>query len=717
MKLNQLAGPLLLGLALAACRSNDDLGPTHVDPPQPPVARVVPQELVAHGDVRVDDYYWLNDRTDPEVIAHLEAENAYTEAVMASTRELRVGLYDELVGRIDPVDESVPYEDDGYWYATRFVEGGEYPVYVRRKGAIDGPEEVILDGNALARGHAYFAIGGFQVAPDGHTLAYAVDTVGRRKYDVRFVDLRTGEHYDDAIEQVTGNFAWAGDSRTLLYSRQDPKTLRSYQIWRHQLQRDAADDALVFQEDDEEFRCFVTRSKDERYFLIASSQTEATEWRYLHVNDPKGEPRVILPRERGHEYSVEVVGDDFVLLTDDEAPNRRVVRMPIRSQGRDAWQEVVPHRADVLIEGFEVFSGHLVLRERTRGLVRLRVIDTVDESEHLVEFDEPAYAAYLTDNRTFDTSTLRFTYTSMTTPRSVYDYDMDSRERVLRKRDRVLPSERFGAFDPARYTTERLWATARDGTPIPISIVYPRGFGRTGRHPLLLSAYGSYGSSRDATFSSARLSLLDRGFAYAIAHVRGGKEMGEAWYDDGRLFNKKNTFTDFVDCARYLLDNGYTSSERLFAQGGSAGGLLMGAVVNMAPELFRGVVAQVPFVDVVTTMLDDSIPLTTFEYDEWGNPNERDAYEYMLSYSPYDQVAAQDYPAMLVTTGLHDSQVQYWEPAKWVAKLRATKTDREPLLLRTDMEAGHGGASGRFRRYEEIAFTYAFVLDLVGIDR
>lgn len=701
----------LLIAVLPSCATTD------VHDLDPPLAAARPHVLSAHDDVRVDDYYWLNQREDPEVIAYLEAENAYTEAATAHLAGLRDELFAEIVGRIDPDDSSVPYEEDGYWYATRYEEGGEYPIYTRRKGAVDGPEQVLLDGPSLAEGHTYFAIGGFQVTTDGKTLAFASDTVGRRKYDVRFNDLIGRRAYGEVLEGVTGNMAWAADGRTLFYARQDPQTLRSYQIWRHVLGSDPSQDELVFQEDDEEYRCFVSRTKSKRYILIASSQTLSTEFHYLDASDPRGAFQVVLPRERDHRYSVEHFGDHFYLLTNDAAKNRRLVRTPIGRHERAAWEEVVPHDPNVLLESTEFFAGHLVLRERAEGLTRIRVREWASGTEHLVDFGEPAYAAGLSNNRSFDTTVLRYVYTSMTTPRSVFDYDLATRERQLLKRDEVLATERWGAFDPTQYVTERLWVTARDGERVPVSLVHRRDVPRDGTQPLLLSAYGSYGSSRDATFSSARLSLLDRGFIYAIAHVRGGREMGERWYEGGKLFDKKNTFTDFIDCALYLTSTGYTSTDRLFAQGGSAGGLLMGAICNMRPDLYRGVVANVPFVDVVTTMLDDSIPLTTFEYDEWGNPNERAAYEYMLSYSPYDQVSEQAYPALLVTTGLHDSQVQYWEPAKWVAKLRVMGTGDAPLLLRTDMEAGHGGASGRFKRFEETAFTYAFLLDLAGAAR
>jgi oligopeptidase B len=702
---------LLLGLALSACqgttRGSDASEHAALALPPAPVAERRPHEIATHGHTRVDDYYWLNQREDPQVIAYLEAENAYTAAATAHTAELRRHLFDEIVGRIDQSDESVPYEMDGYWYSVRYVEGGDYPVYVRRRGTMDGPEEVLLDGNALAVGHGYFAIGGFAVSDDNTVLAYGVDTVGRRKYDVRFKTIATGEHAPETLAQVTGNMAWAADGRTLFYSRQDPETLRSHQIWRHVVGTDPAQDVLVFQEDDDEFQCFVTRTKSKRFLMIGCSQTLTTEYHALAADDPSGAFRVVLPRERGHEYSVDHFGEHFYLVTNDRAKNFRLVRTPIADTARSAWEEVVPHRDDALLESIEILARHLVVRERVEGLVRLRVVPWDGSPEHVVAFDEPAYALRLGENRSFETNNLRFVYTSLTTPPSVYDYDLATKQRTLRKQDEVV-----GGYDPSDYVTERLWATARDGVRVPISLVMRRDTPRDGSAPLLLYGYGSYGNSLDATFSSARLSLLDRGFVYAIAHIRGGKELGERWYEDGKLLRKKNTFTDFVDCAEFLVKRGYSSKGRLYAQGGSAGGLLMGAVVNMRPDLFHGVIADVPFVDVVTTMLDDTIPLTTFEYDEWGNPNERAYYDYMLSYSPYDQVRATAYPHMLVTTGLHDSQVQYWEPAKWVAKLRATKTDDHLLLLRTNMAAGHGGASGRLRRNEETAFAYAFLLDL-----
>jgi len=704
---------LLAALALAgACATQAP--PTAPSPrpaaaPLPPVAKVSPHRLVAHGDVRVDDYYWLRDRESPEVVAYLEAENAYADAVMRHTGALQETLYAEITGRLKQDDASVPVQRDGYWYYTRFEAGKEYPLYCRRKGTLDAAEEVMLDGNALAAGHGYFAVMGWSVSPGNDVLAYATDTVGRRIATLRFKSLTTGEPLPDVIPEVTGNVVWALDNRTVFYARQDLTTLRPHRIYRHSLGGDQAGDALVYEEKDETYRCWVARSKSRRFLFIATTTTLADEVRYLEADRPDGEWRVIQARERGREYSVEHFGDHFYIRTNDGARNFRLMKTPVDAPSRAHWTEAIPHRDDAYLTGFDVFRDHLVLAERRGGLVRLRVVPWAGGGEHELDFGEPTYLAGLDSNPELDTSVLRYSYTSMTTPRSVYDYDMATRERTLRKRDEVQ-----GGFDPAAYVTERLHATAGDGTRVPISIVYRKGTARDGRAPLLLYGYGSYGASMDATFDPARLSLLDRGFSYAIAHVRGGAELGRAWYEDGKLLAKKNTFTDFVACAEYLAAQRYSSPDRMFALGGSAGGLLMGAVYTTRPDLFKGMVAAVPFVDVVTTMLDATIPLTTAEYDEWGDPNEKRFYDYMLSYSPYDRTTRRAYTNLLVTTGLHDSQVQYWEPAKWVAKLRAMKTDDAVVLLRTNMEAGHGGASGRFRRYRETALIYAFLLDLAG---
>jgi len=679
---------------------------------EPPVARVEPTELVTHGTTRVDEYFWLRERESPEVVDYLTAENDYLAASLARTDELQERLYQEIVGRIKEDDESVPYRFRDYYYQERWEEDAEYPVYVRREGAPDAPEELMVDVNVLAEGHEYFAasVGVRGLSENQRILAFGTDEVGRRKYTIRFLDLDTGEFLEDVIPDVTPNVAWAADDRTLFYTRQDPETLRWYQVYRHTLGTDAADDVLVYEETDEEFNVSVGRTQSRDYVFVTSSQTLSSETRYVPAGDPEAEFRVILPREPDHEYFVDHFGGHFYLRTNDGAPNFRLVRAPVADPSRARWEEVVPHRDSVLLEGFDIFREHLVVEEREGGLVRLRVIPWSGEEEHYIEFDDPAYMAFTTANLEFDTPVLRYGYTSMTTPFSTYDYDMRTRERTLLKRTEVV-----GDFDPADYRSERLWATARDGQKVPVSLVYRVGFEANGSAPLLLYGYGSYGASMDATFSSARLSLLDRGFVYAIAHIRGGQELGRWWYEEGKLLKKMNTFTDFIDVAEFLVAEGYADPDRLFAMGGSAGGLLMGAVVNLRPDLWRGVVAAVPFVDVVTTMLDETIPLTTSEYDEWGNPNEPEYFQYMLSYSPYDNTVAREYPNLLVTTGLHDSQVQYWEPAKWVARIRAVGRGDNKVYLHTNMDAGHGGASGRFRRNRETALEYAFLLDLAGI--
>ncbi len=677
----------------------------------PPVAKVVPHELEMHGHVRIDNYYWLRERENPEVIAYLEAENAYTEAVMAHTAGLQEALFDEIVGRIKQTDLSVPFFRDGYYYYTRTEEGKDYPVYARKQGSLDAEEEILVDVNELAEGHGFTSVSFPAVSSEGDLIAFAHDTVGRRFYNIRFKNLETGEYLEDEIPNVTSNITWANDNRTVFYARQDPGTLRRYQIYRHVLGSDPANDELVYQEDDVEFSCYVRKTKTDKYIVIGSSQTLSNEYRYLDADDPAGDFTLFMAREPDHEYSIDHFGDYFYITTNYEAENSRLMRTPVDRTSKEHWEEVIAHREDVLLLGFDVFKAFMVVVERKEGLLQIRIRPWSGGDEHYLDFGEPAYSAYPTSNPEIDTEVLRYRYSSLTTPGSVYDYNMKTREKTLLKQDEVL-----GGYDPADYVSERLYAPARDGVRVPVSIVYRKGTERDGDNPLLLSGYGSYGASRDASFSSVRLSLLDRGFVYAIAHIRGGMEMGRWWYEDGKLFNKKNTFTDFIDVAEYLVEEGYTSPELMFAQGGSAGGLLMGAVYNMRPELFKGVLALVPWVDVVTTMLDASIPLTTSEYDEWGDPNEEDYYRYMLSYSPYDQVEAKDYTNMLVTTGLHDSQVQYFEPAKWVAKLRALKTDDNRLLLKTNMQAGHGGASGRYQRYREIAFQYAFMLDLLGIE-
>ncbi|UCG85872.1 MAG: S9 family peptidase [Gemmatimonadota bacterium] len=688
-------------LGLPACNVQQDS--------VPPMAKQNSERLEHHGDIRIDDYYWLNQRDNPEVIEYLEAENEYTEAMTAHIKDLEDELFEEMRGRIKEDDSSVPYRLDDYFYYTRFEEGQEYPIYVRRRESMEAPEEIMLDANALAEGHGFFSVGRVMVSSGQDILAFTQDTVGRRIYEIRFKNLTTGDMLPEVISNVTSNIAWAEDNQTLFYTRQDPETLRWFQIFRHKLGTDPSQDMLVYEEQDEEFSSFVFKTKSKRFVMIGSQQTLSSEFRYLEATDPTGEFTVFLQRERDHEHSVDHFEDKFYIRTNYEAENFRLMETPVGDTRKRAWSEVIPHREDVFLSSFEIFAGHLVLAERREGLMRLRIMPWDNSAEHYLDFGEPAYWAGIGTNPNFDTPVLRYNYTSMTTPRSVFDYDMNTRESTLLKRDEVL-----GGFGPENYETERLWASAPDGTRVPISLVYRKGIEKDGSNPLLLYGYGSYGASMDATFSSARLSLLDRGFVYAIAHVRGGQEMGRWWYEDGKLLQKKNTFTDFIACAEHLVDQQYTNESVLFAMGASAGGLLIGAVTNMRPDLFKGVVAGVPFVDVVTTMLDESIPLTTSEYDEWGNPNEKEYYDYMLSYSPYDNIEAKDYPNLLVTTGLHDSQVQYWEPAKWVAKLRALKTDDNVILLKTNMEAGHGGASGRFRRLRETALQYAFMIDLAG---
>ncbi len=677
--------------------------------PRPPVARKLPKELEKHGDVRVDPYYWMKDREDPEVVRHLQAENAYTEAVMSHTAELQETLFLEIKGRIKPDDSSVPYRREDYFYYTRFEEGKEYALDCRKKDALSGDEQVMLDGNLLAEGHDYFAIGALSVSARKNILAYATDTKGRRIYTIRFKDLDTGKLLDDVIESVAGNLAWANDNETLFYTKQDLQTLRWNRVFRHKLGTPTSKDVLVYEEEDETFSVHVYKTKSKRFLVIAGEQTVSHEYRFLPADTPDAGFRLFLPRERRHEYSLGHLGEHFFVLTNKDAKNFRLVKTSVERPEPDHWEEIIPHREDVLLEDFELFRDQLVVVERHRGLRQLRVIPWDGSPEHHLEFDAAAYHVYLTRNVELDTELLRFGYTSLATPRSTFDYNLRTRERTLLKQDEVL-----GEFDPADYRTERLMATAPDGTEIPVSLVYRRELTMDGTHPLLLYGYGSYGLNVEASFGAARVSLLDRGFVYAIAHIRGGEVMGRQWYDDGKLLKKKNTFTDFIACAEMLLARKYAAPEKLFAMGGSAGGLLMGAVISMRPELFKGVVADVPFVDVVTTMLDESIPLTTSEYDEWGNPNDKTYYDYMLSYSPYDNVEEKDYPHFLVTAGLHDPQVQYWEPAKWVARLRATKTDTNRLLLKTNMDAGHSGQSGRYRRHRETALAYAFLLDLAG---
>lgn len=676
---------------------------------QAPVAEKIPKELTLYGDTRIDNYYWLNQRDNPKVVAYLEAENAYKEAVMKPTRELQEKLYNEIVGRIKQTDMSVPYKDNGYFYYTRYEEGGEYPIHCRKKGSLEAAEEILLNVNTMAEGHDFFSVTGRSISPNNELMAYGVDTVSRRKYTIHFKDLKTGEIYADEIKNTNGRAVWADDNQTVFYALKD-EALRPFKVFKHVLGTDVASDQEIYHEADNTYDTFVYKTKSKKFLVIASSSTLSSEFRVLDSDNPDGTFRIIHPREKDLLYSIDHYQNDFYIVTNYEAKNFRLMKTSLDKTSKENWVEVIPHREDVLLEGIDIFKDYLVLSEMKAGIPEIRIIKWQDKSEHYLDFGEAAYMAYTSTNPEFDTDILRYGYTSLTTPNSTFDYNMTTREKALLKQQEIL-----GGFDPANYQAERIWATARDDTKVPISLVYRKGFQKDGSHPLLLYGYGSYGASMYATFSPVRLTLLDRGFVYAIAHIRGGQEMGRWWYEDGKLLKKKNTFRDFIDCAEFLIQEKYADPGKVFAMGASAGGLLMGAVVNMRPDLWKGVVAGVPWVDVITTMLDDSIPLTSGEWDEWGDPRDKEYYDYMLSYSPYDQVEAQDYPNMLVTTGLHDSQVQYWEPAKWVAKLRDLKTDDNILLLHTNMEAGHGGQSGRFRQYRETALEYAFIFQLIGI--
>ncbi|MGQ9621220.1 MAG: S9 family peptidase [Bacteroidales bacterium] len=670
----------------------------------------------------MDNYYWIRlsdeqknslipDDQTKKVLDYLKAENEYTKTVLNHTEALQKKIYDELIGRMKQNDETVPYFDNGYYYYTKYYEGKEYPVYCRRKDTMDNPEEIMLDVNRLAEGKSYCSVTGLVVTPDNRILAYGADFIGRRRYTIYFIDLNSGTLLPDMIENTTGNMLWANDNKTLFYTVRNPQTLRSEKVMKHKLATLPSSDSVTFFESDETFSVYLTRSKSRKYIFINSIHTLASEVRYIDASKPDKEPLVFEPRKRNHEYQINHIGEDFYIRTNAySAFNFKLMKTSGKNTAREFWKELIPHRSDVLLEEFELFNEFIVVNERIKGLNNLRIIRTGDNSNYYIDFGEETYTCGISINPDPASKVLRYSYSSMTTPNSVFDYDMVIREKKLMKQDEVL-----GGFISTNYESKRLWAKAADSTPVPVSLVYRKGFVKNGKAPLLLYAYGSYGNSTDPSFRSNIISLLDRGFVFAIAHVRGGSEMGRQWYEDGKLLKKKNTFTDFNDCAQFLVNEKYTSSDRLFAQGGSAGGLLMGAIANMRPDLYKGIIAAVPFIDVVTTMLDPSIPLTTFEWDEWGDPRTKEYYDYMLSYSPYDQVKRQKYPNMLVTTGYWDSQVQYWEPVKWVAKLRDNKTDKNLLVIDINMSAGHGGASGRFERNRVTALQYAFILDLAGI--
>ena len=676
---------------------------------EPPVARRIPVADTLFGDVRVDDYRWLRDRSDPEVTAYLEAENEYTAAMTAHIDELEETVYQEMVGRIKETDLSVPYLDNGFYYYKRTEEGKQYPIFCRKEGSPDAEEVVLLDQNELAKGHDYFGIGATRVSPDNRLLAYLVDTTGSETFTLHIKDLVTGELLPDVIPEIDYALQWANDSSTLFYTTTD-ETRRSDKLWRHTLGTDPSDDVLVHHETDPGFGVWISRTRSDRYLIMDVGSRDTEEQYLLSADDPFGRFALVQPREDGVEYYLSHRGDEFCIRTNDGAKNYKVMKAPVDAPSKDNWTEVIPHRDGVKIERVENFANHLVVAEREKGQRRIRVMNLDTGDEHYVEFPEPVYAVYPSENREYQTATIRFSYMSHVTPTSIYDYDMGTRERELLKQKEVL-----GGYDPALYASERLFATAADGTEVPVSILYRRDAKRDEGNPVYLTGYGAYGASMDPWFSSNRLSLLDRGVIYATAHVRGGGEMGEEWWEDGSMLSKMNTFTDFIACSEHLIDEGHATPDGLVATGGSAGGLLMGAIANMRPDLYRIIIADVPFVDVLNTMLDASIPLTVGEYDEWGNPNEEEYYFCIKSYSPYDNVGALDYPDMLITASLNDPRVQYWEPAKWAARLRATKTGDGLLLLKTNMGAGHGGASGRYERFREWAFEYAFMLDRLGL--
>ncbi|MCF0041025.1 S9 family peptidase [Dyadobacter sp. CY399] len=706
-----------LAVIIFSCNQNKDVNEAYQWPgATPPVAAMKDHETGMHGDKRNDEYYWMADffskgPDSNKVVDYLKAENAYTDTMMAATKKFQEDLFAEMKGRIKEKDESVPVFSNGYWYYTRSEEGQQYFKYCRKKGSLEAKEEMLLDVDKMAEGHPYYSAVGFNVSPDNKLLAYGVDTVSRRQYTIYVKNLETGELFKDAIFPASGGSEWGNDNKTLFYTATNPKTLLSEKIKRHTLGTDPKKDVVVYAEKDKANYIGVGKTKSEKYIIIASSATMSSEYRILDADKPEGDFKVFQPRIKNVLYDIDHQNDKFLIVTNKDALNFKLMETPLNQTGVEHWKEVIPTRTDVLLEGIDVFKDYLVITERKNGLLQLRIRNVNNNAEHYVDFGEPAYTAYASSNPEFDSKNLRYVYTSLTTPNSVYDYNMETKGKELKKRQEVI-----GGYDPEKYVTERLYATSRDGVKVPISLVYKKGTEKSEKTPLLLYAYGSYGNSMDAAFSSTRLSLLDRGFIYAIAHVRGGQEMGRQWYEDGKLFKKKNTFFDFIDCAEYLIKGKFTSPAHLYAEGGSAGGLLMGAISNLRPDLWRGIIADVPFVDVVTTMLDESIPLTTNEFDEWGNPKNKEYYTFMKTYSPYDNVEKKDYPNMLVTTGLHDSQVQYFEPAKWVARLRTHKTDKNVLLLKTNMEAGHGGASGRFEYLKEVALQFAFMFAFLGGD-
>ena len=677
-----------------------------------PVARQIPKELEIHNDTRIDNYFWLNQREDQNVLDYLNAENDYYEHETAHTKDFEKQLFDEMKARIKEDDTSVPYKYNGYWYIIRYEKGKDYPVYIRKKESLDAEEELLFDCNEMAKGHSYFRLVGLSVSPDNTMISFGVDTIGRRQYKLQIKSLITNEVFSDVIENTTGSSTWANDNCTIFYTKKDEQTLRANVIYKHKIGDSEMDDTIVFTEDDDTFGVAVYKSKSRKYIIIACYSTLTNEFHILNANTPEKEFKVFQRRKRGLEYSISHFENHFYIVTNkDKATNFKLMKTPENATQLSNWVDILEHRTDVLIEDIDIFQDYLVVSERSNGLNQIRIKRWDDTEDYYLPFDNETYTANVGTNVEFNTEILRYSYNSLTNPASVIDFNMRTKTKEIKKEQEVLDPK----FNKNNYTSERIWATAEDGTKIPMSVVRRKDTEVNGNAPLLQYAYGSYGSTVDPYFSTIRLSLLDRGFIYVISHIRGGEYLGRQWYEDGKLLNKKNTFTDFIDCSKHLIAEGYTSSEHLYAMGGSAGGLLMGVIINEAPQLYKGVIAAVPFVDVVTTMLDDTIPLTTGEYDEWGNPNSKEYYDYIKSYSPYDNIKKQTYPNLLVTTGLHDSQVQYWEPAKWVSKLRTYKQDTNKLYLVTNMEAGHGGASGRFEALKEDAQEYAFLLDLEGI--
>ena len=674
-----------------------------------PIAEKIEKKLSIHGDTRIDEYYWLNQRGDKKVIDYLNAENSYRDLYMKDYKGLEEELFQEIKSRIKEDDSSVPYLDNGYYYYTRYEKGKKYPIYCRKKGNLEAKEEVLIDANIMSEGYDYFRVGDIEISPDDKVMAYSIDTLSRRIYTIYFMNLETREVHKENIKNTSGSITWANNSKTLFYNLKDIETLRTDRVMMHNLNSNSTDKEIFFEED-ETFSVYSYKTKNDKYIIIGSSATLSQEYRYVSADSPNKDFKIFQKRVNGLEYSIDHFdGKWFIRTNKDKATNFKLMICDENRTNKENWKDYISHRQDVLLEDIDLFNNHLVITERKTGLRRIEIRPWKGGNSHYIEFEDEAYSLYSSTNLETNTNKFRFSYSSMTTPNSVIEYDMNSKEKIILKETEVLG----GKFDKNNYVSLRVWAPARDGKKIPISLVYRKDMYKNGENPLLLYGYGSYGITNNASFSSVRLSLLDRGFVYAIAHIRGSQYLGREWYDDGKMFKKKNTFYDFIDSGKFLIKEGYSNDEKLFAMGGSAGGLLMGAVVNMEPKLFRGIVAGVPFVDVITTMLDEDIPLTTFEYDEWGNPNNKDSYDYMLSYSPYDQVEEKEYPAIFITTGYHDSQVQYFEPAKWIARLRDRRTNNEPLLMYCNMDAGHGGASGRFEAYKETAMEYAFFISLL----